>query len=45
MTAGKGHAIKAPSVQTLAIKELPFTVENGATKLSIPGKKTLTVTF
>lgn len=25
--------------------ELPFTVENGVTKLSIPGKKTLTVTF
>ncbi len=25
--------------------ELPFTVENGITKLSIPGKKTLTVTF
>jgi hypothetical protein len=25
--------------------ELPFTVENGITKLSIPGKTTLTVTF
>ena len=26
-------------------KELPFTVENGVTKLAIPGKKTLIVTF
>ena len=26
-------------------KELPFTVENGVTKLAIPGKTQLTITF
>ena len=26
-------------------KELPFTVENGVTKLAVPGEKTLKVTF